>query len=70
LLRADNHADAEAAFRKTVADAPDSAAVYNAAGAAFRPERQIAGGAEVFQRDRSGRDACRKIGRSARHGHA
>jgi Flp pilus assembly protein TadD len=35
LLRAGNYADAETAFRKAVADAPDSAAVYNAAGTAF-----------------------------------
>jgi Flp pilus assembly protein TadD len=35
LFRAGNYADAEVAFRTAVADAPDSAAVYNAAGTAF-----------------------------------
>ena len=35
LLRAGNYADAATAFRKAVADAPDSAAVHNAAGTAF-----------------------------------
>ena len=35
LFRAGSYAEAEAAFRKAVADAPDSAAVYNAAGTAF-----------------------------------
>ncbi len=35
LLRAGNYVEAEAAFRTAVADAPDSAPVYNAAGTAF-----------------------------------
>jgi tetratricopeptide (TPR) repeat protein len=35
LLRAGNYAEAEAAFRAAVADAADSAPVYNAAGTAF-----------------------------------
>jgi Flp pilus assembly protein TadD len=35
LFRAGSYSEAEAAFRTAVADAPDSAAVYNAAGTAF-----------------------------------
>jgi tetratricopeptide (TPR) repeat protein len=35
LLRSGNYTEAEAAFRTAVADSPDSAAVYNAAGIAF-----------------------------------
>ena len=35
LFRAGSYAEAEAAFRTAVADSPDSAAVYNAAGTAF-----------------------------------
>jgi tetratricopeptide (TPR) repeat protein len=35
LLRSGNYTEAEAAFRAAVADSPDSAAVYNAAGIAF-----------------------------------
>src|ERR1700722_8625128 len=35
LLRSGNYAEAEAAFRAAVADSPDSARVYDAAGTAF-----------------------------------
>src|ERR1700722_4494926 len=35
LLRSGNFAEAEAAFRTAVADSPDSARVYDAAGTAF-----------------------------------
>src|ERR1700678_282913 len=35
LFRSGNYAEAEAAFRTAVADSPDSAVVYNAAGTAF-----------------------------------
>src|SRR5580658_2751277 len=68
LFRAGNYAEAEAAFRTAVADAPGSAAVQRRRNR-FRPDGQVARGPEVFPESRrSGRNPCREIGRAARHG--